>query len=77
MTIEKEEPGIWIVCCDKCGERVELDTDPDDEFQFAVDEVKTLGWKICPPETVKFPGEFEWKKTHRVTYWTHLCGDCR
>ena len=75
--IEKHDPGVWYAICDQCGEEVELDTDPDDEFTDAVAEVKDMGWKICPPETVKFPSDYSGKKKHRVTYWTHLCRDCR
>ena len=49
MTIEKQPPGLWFAFCDTCGERIELDTDPDDEFTEAVAEVKQRGWRICPP----------------------------
>lgn len=77
MTIEKLDPGVWYVTCDECGEQKELDTDPDDDFDDAVAEVKEKGWKICPPETVKFSSQFNGDKRHKVTYWTHLCLDCR
>ena len=75
MTIEKEPPGLWYAYCDKCGERKELDTDPDDDFKEAVSDVKALGWKVCPPETVKYATDLG--SSRRVTYWTHLCTDCR
>lgn len=71
MTIQKEEPGLWFAICDNCGERIELDTDPDDPFTEAVAEVKQRGWRCNPPETVRFARKM------RITYWTHSCGDCR
>jgi hypothetical protein len=77
MTIEKQPPGLWFACCDQCGVLVELDTDPDDEFTDAVAEVKELGWRICPPETVKYAEGHDLRRNRRVTYWTHLCPDCR
>jgi hypothetical protein len=77
VTIEKEAPGLWFATCDECGERIELDTDPDDPFTEAVAEVKAKGWRICPPETVKYQEGRSFKKGLRVTYWTHTCGDCR
>lgn len=77
MTIEKQPPGVWFAFCDQCGEKRELDTDPDDEFVDAVAEIKTLGWRVCPPDTVKFPTDGGTTRRHRVTYWTHLCPDCR
>jgi hypothetical protein len=77
MTIEKQPPGLWFACCDDCGETVELDADPDDDFREAVAEVKAKGWRVCPPETVKYQEGLSFKKRLRVTYWTHLCPDCR
>lgn len=77
MTIEKQPPGLWFAWCDQCGEKKELDTDPDDDFVDAVDEVKSMGWKICPPETAKFATDLSGARKHKVTYWTHLCTDCR
>lgn len=77
MTIEKQEPGLWFVFCDTCGDRVELDTDPDDPFEEAVAEVKERGWKIVPPEKVKYYDGPGFGKKHTTTYWTHLCPDCR
>ncbi len=77
MTIEKQPPGLWFACCDDCGELVELDTDPDDEFTDAVADVKALGWRICPPQTVKFAEGISMAKRVKRTFWTHLCGDCK
>lgn len=77
MTIEKQPPGLWFGCCDECGELVELDTDPDDEFPVAVADLKALGWRICPPETVKFAEGRDMRKRVKQTYWRHLCPDCR
>lgn len=77
MTIEKQPPGVWFACCDQCGDLLELDTDPDDEFPTAVAEIKALGWRICPPETVKFAEGAGFAQKMRTTYWTHLCPDCR
>lgn len=75
MTIEKQPPGVWYACCDSCGDLVELDTDPDDDFTDAVAEVKEKGWRCNPPDSVKFP--VDGGRKHRVTYWTHDCPDCR
>ena len=77
MTIEKQPPGLWFAFCDQCGEKVELDTDPDDEFTDAVADVKALGWRICPPETIKFADGLSIRRVRKTTYWTHLCPDCR
>lgn len=77
MTIEKQPPGVWFVCCDECGELVELDTDPDDEFPAAVADVKALGWRICKPETVRYAVDGAGVRSAPTTYWTHLCLDCR
>lgn len=77
MTIEKQPPGLWFAFCDQCGEKAELDTDPDDPFTDAVAEIKELGWRICPPDTVKFQDGPGFRKTMKQTYWTHLCPDCR
>jgi hypothetical protein len=77
VTIEKQPPGVWFVCCDDCGELVELDTDPDDEFSAAVANTKALGWRICPPESVRFAVSHCGTRKMKMTYWTHLCPDCR
>lgn len=77
MTIEKQPPGLWFAFCDGCGERRELDTDPDDEFTDAVAEIKQLGWRIKPPESVKYANGPGFARTHKTTYWQHHCPDCR
>lgn len=78
MTIEKETPGVWIVCCDSCGERKELDVDPDAPFQAAVDEVKELGYRIRNIGSVRYHNELDYSKRGnlKVDYWTHTCPDC-
>lgn len=78
MTIAKEEPGVWIVCCDTCGERVELDIDPDDSFMDAVEAVKQLDYSIRD-ESYRLPkegleGAF---RTAKQSHWTHTCVDCQ
>jgi hypothetical protein len=37
MTIKKEPPGIWVAYCNhrSCGDRLEIDADPDDSFTEA------------------------------------------
>lgn len=77
MTIQKEEPGLWFAICDNCGDRIELDTDPDDPFTEAVAEVKQRGWRCNPPETVSYADGPGFARKMRTTYWTHSCGDCR
>ena len=67
MTITKRPPGLWFVECDECGDRVELDTDPDDSIVEAVADVKALGWRVNPPIRGARGG----------STWTHNCGDCR
>lgn len=76
MTIEKEPPGLWFVVCDKCGERCELDTDPDDTIREAVADVKELGWRVLPPSNAKFTSGHNNAK-YTVTYYEHHCKDCR
>jgi hypothetical protein len=61
MTIEKEPPGLWFLTCDQCQERVELETDPDDEFSDAVKETRELGWRT-------FRGS---------DAWLNVCPDCQ
>lgn len=77
MTIEKQPPGLWFACCDDCGDLIELDTDPDDDFTDAVAEVKERGWRIFKPETVKHYDGMGMRKSMKVTYWRHQCPDCR
>lgn len=72
MTITKEPPGCWHVTCDKCGERKELDTDPDDSIIEAVADVKAMGWRCNRPERQTFAGG-----KYIETYWTHDCVVCR
>lgn len=72
MTISKEPPGCWFVTCDKCGDRIELDTDPDDSIVEAVVDVKAMGWRVLPPDRQTFNvGKYT------ETYWNHHCVDCR
>lgn len=61
MTIEKQPPGLWFVVCDSCGERKELDTDPDDGIAIAARDANILGF-------IAF-------KQGRD--WMHKCTDCR
>lgn len=77
MTIEKQPPGLWFAFCDQCGDKAELDTDPDDAFTAALAEIKELGWRICPPEMVKYAEGASIARVNKTTYWTHLCPDCR
>ncbi len=42
MSIERED-GEWIVCCTKCGEGVELDSE---NFAEVVGDIRDLGWKV-------------------------------
>ena len=77
MTIEKQPPGLWFAFCDVCGEKSELETDPDDDFLDAVAEIKEAGWKANPPELVKYEHGPGFTRKMRVTYWTHECPDCR
>lgn len=75
MSIEKEEPGLWVVYCDKCGERKVLDTDGEEELTEAAEEVEALGWEAQEPETVKFASDFSQSK-FKITYFEHHCPDC-
>lgn len=63
MTIQKEPPGLWFLTCDGCQERVELETDPDDEFSDAVKETRELGWR-----TMRSKADDE---------WLNVCPDCQ
>jgi hypothetical protein len=58
--IEKQPPGLWFLFCDSCGERTELDTDPDDSIIIVAREVKELNYR------------FNYAKSG----WTHTCPDC-
>lgn len=77
MTIEKLDPGVWYATCDDCGDQVELDTDPDDDFEDAVQEVKDRNWRINRPELMKYPSDYSGTRRRVVRYWTHTCPDCR
>jgi len=77
MTIQKEEPGLWTVVCDDCGERRILDTDPDEPVEEAVSEVESFGWLCHPVESVKFAHGSDMNKTLKVDYETHSCADCQ
>jgi hypothetical protein len=77
MTIEKQPPGLWFAFCDSCGEKRELDTDPDDDFTDAVAEIRAAGWAINAPENAKFADGAGFARKVKVTYWTHDCPDCR
>lgn len=61
MTIQKEPPGLWFLTCDKCQERVELETDPDDDFIEAVKEAR----------------ELDWRSERVDNEWLNICPDCQ
>lgn len=65
MTISKEKPGLWYVTCDECGDRHELETDPDDSILVAVEEVKSMRWRFNMVQE---------RRGGRT--WQHYCGDC-
>lgn len=77
MSIEKEEPGLWVAYCDICGERKELDTDADEDMTVAAEELEEKGWEAQAPETVKFAQDYSGDKKHKVTYFEHHCPDCQ
>ena len=76
MSIEKEEPGLYVAYCDGCGERKELDTEVDQDMSDAVEEVEEMGWEAKPPETVKFANDYSRTKL-KITYCEHYCPDCQ
>lgn len=48
MTLQKEEPGVWIAYCDMtgCATRTELDCDCDDSWTEAFNcMLSNHGWK--------------------------------
>ena len=63
MTIQKEPPGLWFLTCDRCQDRVELETDPDDSFHEAARETRELGWR-----TLRDKSDSE---------WLNICPDCQ
>jgi len=76
MAIHKEAPGVWVVHCDLCGERLELDTDPDDSFIEAAKDVREAGWKT---RELKEPEQFYERRrlsAHRKQ-WINVCCDCQ
>lgn len=76
MVIEKQPPGVWFLCCDTCGERITLDTDPDDEFFVAVKEAREdHGYRIRE-ESHHFKGHGKFDNAKYGPKWTHTCPDC-
>lgn len=73
MTIEKANER-WVVGCDSCGEYFDLEIDPDDTFQDAVQAAKGIGFKF---ESYKLPKEGLAGISRRAIHWTHICRECR
>lgn len=76
MTIQKEEPGLYIAYCDHCGERKELNTEVEESMETAEEEIEEAGWEVKPPETVKFANDYSRTKL-KITYQEHYCPDCQ
>jgi hypothetical protein len=73
--MEREEPGVWRIVCDSCGEALTLDTDGDDPREDAEQEAAGRDWVARPPETAKFTTDFGARK-FTVEYREHDCPDC-
>lgn len=75
MTVQIEEPGVWIAYCDHCGERKVLDADAESASdEDVIEEIKDLGFTVEPPEKVRFKkGE---RDSYTEMYARHYCADC-
>ena len=73
MTISFEEPGIWVVVCDKCGERVILDIPDEDEDFTPADAAEEEGFVPDPQESYIFESGY---RKYREEYATHKCEVC-
>jgi aryl-phospho-beta-D-glucosidase BglC (GH1 family) len=75
MTIAREngvEYTVWVACCDKCGDRFELDTGSDD-IDDVIDEARRQGLKVIP-DRHKFEGG---RSGYTENYQIVTCGDCQ
>lgn len=73
MTIEREEPDVWVAYCDGCGERLVLDVDGRSEREEAEADLEEKGWTARKPATAKFANSMP---TYKVEYLEHDCLDC-
>jgi hypothetical protein len=76
MTVEREEPGVFVAVCDRCGERLPLDLDPEASDEEAREEMRLCGWVSGKPERQRFEGCFS-SGSYVESYADDLCHDCR
>lgn len=62
MTIQKEDPGVWVAYCDHkgCASRIEIDCDCDDSFSEAATVLAI---------------EHEWERFKIGEDWFNWCTD--
>lgn len=76
MSLEFEEPGMWVGYCDKCGERKVLDADDKKDRVAAEEELEEADWAVLKPE----PGtrfDSGTYKTRKILHFDHHCEDCK
>lgn len=73
MGIENHDNG-WAVCCDHCGDVVELDVDEEQDIETALEAAEELGF-VCKRDNYKFNGGYNGK--YKETYYEHTCKDCQ
>ena len=77
MTIEREADGLHLltVICDQCGERRDLDVDPEAVGAELRPVFREIGWVRRPAESVRFPDGIA---SHLlITYEQDFCPDCQ
>lgn len=76
MTVQREEPGLLIACCDECGVRQELDLDADAGRADITATLAEIGWLHRASEWHRF-GTGGAGGGHSEEYQRDTCPDCR
>jgi hypothetical protein len=76
MSIQVEEPGVWVAYCDMCGERKVLDAEADETRKTAEAELEEADWEILKPEAGS-TFDSGTQKMRKILHFDHHCSDCK